>query len=98
MWERIGLARSLEGENDKTKSDSNFAMTGAKSVTEQDFNVRDLMELCLTENDRRFAGYDPRLLRPTTMPTLVRFALRFMPKPKAQRRGHEQGQHSSQPS
>jgi hypothetical protein len=33
------------------------------------------MALCLKENDRRFAGYDPRLLRPTTVPRLVRFAL-----------------------
>jgi hypothetical protein len=82
LWERIGLARSLEGDNDKTKSDSNFAMSGASSVTEQDINVRDLMQLCLTENDRRFAGYDERLLRPTTFPTLARLALALMPKPK----------------
>jgi len=33
---------------------------------------------CLAENDRRFAGYDARLVRPTTTPRLVRFALRFM--------------------
>jgi hypothetical protein len=85
MWERIGLARSLDGEGDKTKSDSHFTVTGAKSVTEQEFNVRELLELCLAENDRRFAGYDPRLLRPTTMPTLVRLALAVMPKPKARR-------------
>ena len=34
--------------------------------------------ICLQENDRRFAGYDLRLLRPTTTPALTRFALRFM--------------------
>ena len=28
--------------------------------------------------DRRFSGYDSRLLRPVTMPILVRFALRLM--------------------
>lgn len=38
------------------------------------------MRLCLEENDRRFSGYDTRLLRPETMPKLVRFALRFIGK------------------
>jgi hypothetical protein len=42
--------------------------------------VRELMEICLRENDRRFSGYDERLRRPTTTPSLVRFAIRFMPK------------------
>jgi hypothetical protein len=36
------------------------------------------MTVCLSENDRRFAGYDSRLLRPDTVPRLVRFALRFL--------------------
>jgi len=36
------------------------------------------MRLCLAENDRRFAGYNPRLVHPETVPKLVRFALRFM--------------------
>jgi hypothetical protein len=31
---------------------------------------------------RRFAGSDKRLLRPTTMPNMVRFARRFMRVPK----------------
>ena len=54
-------------------------------MTEQELDVRELMELCLTENDRRFAGYDLRLLRPTTIPTLVGLALKLMPKPKGRR-------------
>jgi hypothetical protein len=41
------------------------------------------MGLCLSENDRRFAGYDLRLVRPTTMPSLVRFLRRFMRRRKA---------------
>jgi hypothetical protein len=33
------------------------------------------MAVCLAENDRRFAGYDHRLLRPTTAPFLARMAV-----------------------
>jgi hypothetical protein len=47
-------------------------------VSDTEINIRELMTVCLHENDRRFAGYDPRLLRPNTMPKLVRLALRFM--------------------
>jgi hypothetical protein len=35
------------------------------------------MALCLEENERRFAGYDERLLRPVTVPRLVRAGLRL---------------------
>ncbi len=79
-WERIGLARTLDAEGNEHKQDNNFTVNGAQSVAASDIDVRDLMELCLEENDRRFAGYDARLLRPTTMPRLVRLALRFMRK------------------
>jgi hypothetical protein len=41
-----------------------------------DLNPLDLMAICLSENDRRFAGYDKRLLRPTTTPALARLAVR----------------------
>jgi hypothetical protein len=78
--ERVGLARSMDG--DKTKDDSNFAVSGAQSVTSEPFELRDLIELCLSENERRFAGYDQRLLRPETMPRLAGFALKFLRKKK----------------
>jgi hypothetical protein len=78
VWERIGLARTLDAEGNEHEHDNNFTMNGAKSVSDVDINVPDLMRLCLAENDRRFAGYDARLLRPETMPKLVRFALRFV--------------------
>jgi hypothetical protein len=35
------------------------------------------MEICLAENDRRFAGYDDRLVRPTSTPALARLFCRF---------------------
>jgi hypothetical protein len=76
-WERIGIARGMDDGKGKPQ-DNNFTVTGAKAVSEVDIGMRELMELCVHENDRRFAGYDPRLRRPTTMPALTRFACRFM--------------------
>ncbi|HEX7390522.1 MAG TPA: ferritin-like domain-containing protein [Acidiphilium sp.] len=79
-WERIGIARGMDDGKDNKKQDNNFTVNGSKSVSSEDISVPELMRICLEENDRRFAGYDHRLLRPTTMPNLVRFALFFMPK------------------
>ena len=44
-----------------------------------ELSARSFLELCLQENDRRLAPYDPRLLRPTLIPSSVRLALRFVP-------------------
>ncbi|MEM5383747.1 ferritin-like domain-containing protein [Paraburkholderia phymatum] len=82
-WERIGLARTMDAEGNEQKQDNNFTVNGAQAVSGAEIDLRDLMMLCLEENDRRFSGYDERLLRPDTMPKLVRFALRFMREKKA---------------
>ncbi len=84
-WERIGLARGMDdGKGETAKpQDNNFTVSGTKAVSDIDVTTRELMQLCLAENDRRFAGYDPRLRRPTTMPNLVRFAVRLMPRPRS---------------
>ncbi len=74
-WERIVLARSMDAKGDKAQLDSTFTASSATAIGPVEIDVRDLMALCLKENDRRFAGYDPRLLRPTTVPRLVRFTL-----------------------
>jgi len=76
-WERIGLARSMDADGNEVRQDNNFTVTGAQSVSSEEIRVPDLLHLCLEENERRFSGYDPRLLRPTTMPALARLALRF---------------------
>src|SRR5487761_593697 len=78
IWERIGIARGLGGAPD---ADNNFTVTGSKSVGIE-ISTGELMGLCLSENDRRLAGYDKRLRRPQVVPRLVRFARRFMGKPK----------------
>jgi hypothetical protein len=72
-WERIGLARGME---DGAASDNNFTLNGSQAVSDSALSPLDLVAICLTENDRRFALYDRRLLRPTTTPTLARLALR----------------------
>jgi hypothetical protein len=40
--------------------------------------VGELLHLCLIENDRRMAGYDQRLLRPTFVPRMARLARLFL--------------------
>jgi hypothetical protein len=74
-WERVGMARGIDAEGNETRTDINFTVNGSKAVSGTDIRLRELMALCLEENQRRFAGYDPRLLRPTTVPRLVRIAL-----------------------
>ena len=44
-----------------------------------------LMDLCLSENDRRLSIYDSRLLRPVFFPRLVRFARRFLGPSRTQK-------------
>lgn len=70
-YERIGIATSLDADGNTVEQDNNFTVNGAGSVSDGDVDVLELMGLCLAENERRFAGYDPRLRRPTTMPALV---------------------------
>jgi hypothetical protein len=80
-WERIGIARGMddgEAAGEAKPQDNNFTVNGSKAVSNTDIRLRDLIGLCLSENDRRFAGYDQRLRRPTTMPALARFVRRFM--------------------
>jgi hypothetical protein len=73
VWERIGIARTVGG----AQADNNFTVTGSKSIGIE-IETADLMDICLAENDRRLGGYDARLLRPATVPLLVRCARRFM--------------------
>ena len=58
-----------------TQQESNFTVNGAQAVASVEIGFRDLMQICLQENDRRLAGYDPRLCRPTRVPALARFVL-----------------------
>jgi hypothetical protein len=77
VWERIGIARNVDG---LEGGDANFTMNGSKSLSDE-MDPAILIDICLEEDKRRMAGYDERLLRPTTMPKLARLARIFI-KPK----------------
>ncbi len=77
IWERIGIARGIDA--DGVARDANFPANTAATVGDA-LNPRELIELCLVENERRMAGYDKRLLRPTAVPRLARLALRLLRK------------------
>ncbi|TAK99249.1 MAG: ferritin-like domain-containing protein [Rhodospirillaceae bacterium] len=65
---RLGFAT---GEED-------FAATGKDSVG-IDIDLGAFVDLCLSENARRMGQVDPRLVRPTILPTTVRALRRFIP-------------------
>ncbi len=75
--QRLGIARGID--TDGAARDANFPANAAGSVGDS-LDARELIALCLTENDRRMAGYDRRLLRPKFVPRIARLALRFMKK------------------
>lgn len=68
--ERIQTARDVGG------GDS-FTMTGHKTM-EIDLDFMQLLDLCISENDRRLSRYDARLIRPAVMPKAARFARRLI--------------------
>jgi hypothetical protein len=75
-WERIGIARGMD-HGGGAASDNNFTLTGGSTLSRDEISITSLMSVCLSENDRRFAGYDDRLLRPTTTPALARLINRL---------------------
>ncbi|CAN5129936.1 hypothetical protein BH10PSE13_BH10PSE13_20570 [soil metagenome] len=80
IWERIDIAKGM-GDNTKAQ-ESNFTLNGSKELGVE-ISFPELARICLSENDRRLAPYDRRLIRPRFVPAMIRLALRFMPKPKA---------------
>ncbi len=83
IWERISIARGLDAPDAAERpQDNNFTLTGSKAVGAVDLSAAALIDICLEENERRLAGYDARLLRPSVVPRLVRFARRFMRSPR----------------
>jgi hypothetical protein len=79
VWERLGIARGVAGgPKAGAPQDHNFTLTGSRAVSAIDLSPAALIDVCLAENERRLGGYDPRLLRPNTVPRLLRFVRRFL--------------------
>jgi hypothetical protein len=79
IWERVGVARGIDGAKAATEPrDNNFVFTGSKVIGSGHVSAAEVIDVCLSEHERRFSGYDPRLLRPSVMPRVMRFVRRFM--------------------
>jgi hypothetical protein len=78
IWERIGIAGQME--SSEKAQDNNFTLNGSKELGVE-VTFGELARICIAENDRRLAPYDPRLIRPVFVPNMMRLALRFMKKP-----------------
>lgn len=76
IWERLGMARDME--KSPKAQDNNFTLSGSKELGVE-VSFGELARICLAENDRRLSVYDPRLIRPRFVPSMIRLALRFIP-------------------
>ncbi len=74
VWTRVKTAvaavRGGDGGPDNDEDDD--FMLGVKDSLEVVSSPRQFLQVCLRENDRRLAPYDPRLLRPTFVPKIAR--------------------------
>jgi hypothetical protein len=68
-YDRARSAGNVTGGGGASKD--GFTASGAGALG-GDFSLGDFVARCLAENDRRFALYDPRLLRPRVVPAAAR--------------------------
>lgn len=78
MWlqavSRLKTAMKIKGEAEQ----DNFTMNAHAQFG--DISPREFVELCIRENERRLAPYDPRLLRPEFVPSIARAVLPTLPR------------------
>ncbi len=70
------LSMAVKARSSRKKVKSNFLTKGVSAVAAPTSPL-DFFALCLRENDRRMGGYEPRLLRPMMMPSLVTLFLKL---------------------
>jgi hypothetical protein len=79
----VALAWSLtaptaDGPTEHEQSPARTAGVAGSEAVAGEIDPAELLDICLAENDRRLSGYDPRLIKPTTVPRLARIGRRFM--------------------
>jgi hypothetical protein len=81
-FDRLKGAMQMAGGGPKKEENhgGQAGFTLASHSTFGDFSLRSFLETCLSENERRFAPYDARLLRPQLVPPVVRAITRFLPR------------------
>ena len=75
VWTRVKTAIAAARGGDDAAAPDNTEddfMLGVKDALDVVSSPRQFLEVCLRENDRRLAPYDPRLLRPTFVPAIAR--------------------------
>jgi hypothetical protein len=80
LWQAFGRVKTALQLRDAEAGDD-FTMQVPDSIG--DVTLARLATICLQENERRLAPYDPRLLRPKMVPTLVGLSMRFVPGARA---------------
>jgi hypothetical protein len=75
-----GKPASAEPADAKGIDNSKAGFTMGAASFFSDFSLRAFLELCLAENDRRLSLYDPRLLRPTMVPSVIRRVVKVLPR------------------
>ena len=93
-FDRLKGALSMAGGDKKDDEKKDGAAAPARDETQDgftlkshsafgDFSLRSFLETCLAENDRRLSLYDPRLLRPMLVPSVIRRVVKVLPRKKS---------------
>ena len=80
IWERIDMAKGM-GDSSKAQ-ENNFTLNGSQELGVE-VAFPELAAICLAENERRLAAYDPRLIRPRFVPGAMRLILKLIGRRKA---------------
>jgi hypothetical protein len=79
-FDRLKGAMQMAGGNGDSSEGTQDGFTLKSHSAFGDFSLRSFLELCLSENARRFSPYDARLLRPMLVPPVVKALVRVLPR------------------